>query len=115
MYTENNKLIAEFMGYKPAPCNNGFAWDIGVSIPAKYHLYPIQGMLITKECHYLKFNSSWDWLMPVVAKIEQIPDIYDIEEFLLIRDELCTARIEIVYTTVVDFIKWYNQQSQIQS
>ena len=57
-------------------------------------------------------NSYRDWnsLMPIVKKIEQLEGVYDVEEFLLIRDELCTARIETVYSAVVDFIKWYNEQ-----
>ena len=58
----------------------------------------------------LNYENSWDWLMPVVQKISQIEGVYEIEEFLLIRDELATARIETVYSTVVDFIKYWNER-----
>ena len=68
--TEENILIAEFMGYKLTPCNNGLAWDIGKSIPSHEHLFPIQGVLHTGN--ELNFYTSWDWLMPVVDKIESI-------------------------------------------
>ena len=67
---KSNKLIAEFMGYKLMSCSRGKAWDIGKSIPTKDHLLPIQGMLHTGN--ELKFHKSWDWLMPVIEKIETL-------------------------------------------
>lgn len=53
---EGNRLIAEFMGYDFIAENSHF---------------------IVRESDYLepyhhKFNSSWDWLMPVVEKIETL-------------------------------------------
>lgn len=92
----DNELIAEFMGLDSfkdslASLHQGkINVDVDVYEQAQYH-------------------TSWDWLMPVVGKIEQTPNVYDIEEFLLIRDELCTARIETIYDSVVEFIKWYNE------
>jgi hypothetical protein len=95
MSIENNKLIAEFMGMKYSDersFNNG-EWT-----------YSIRSLN--------KFKTSWDWLMSVVKKIEQIEGSYEIEEFLLIRDELCTGRIETSYLSVVEFIKWYNNKTK---
>lgn len=109
--TENNKLITEFMGYKPAQCNNGFAWDCGESKPNKDHLYPIQGRLITKDCNYLKFHSSWDWLIPVV---NQIKNTGTQEYHLLDRidEALTSVNKPLTYIAVVEFIKWYNEQKK---
>ena len=128
-----NKIIAEFMGYKLMPCNNGKAWDIGKSIPSKDHLLPIQGVLHTGN--ELKFYTSWDWLMPVVEKIEMISK-YDIQsiydersEFMgwypdifsmYPKDNICDflsdlrfkTKLEATYKAVVEFIKWYNQNKE---
>jgi hypothetical protein len=63
-----NQLIVEFLGYKLASCNNGFAW---VS-PFKYSVEDvlgIHGRLFNLSSTYLKFDSSWEWLMPVAIKI----------------------------------------------
>ena len=53
---ENNKLIAEFMGVK-----------IGVD---SYSYRPGQSDLLKEE--NLNYHKSWDWLMPVVEKIESL-------------------------------------------
>ena len=115
--TENNKIIAEFMGFEVAfgdttyPCIMGKqnAWT-----PIKYH-------------------SDWNWLMEVVESIESLKSPYDgfswsIEPFsvlinrnsvciqvdsgksddILFPDMHCKTKIELVYNTCVEFIKWYN-------
>jgi len=66
----------------------------------------------------LKYNTSWDWLMPVVEKIESL--MWEVE----IRATRCTIeqypdsskyfygangdKIKSTYHAVVEFIKWYN-------
>ena len=106
---EQNKLIAEFMGYKLMSCNHGKAWDIGKCIPSKDHLFPIQGVLHTGN--ELKFHTSWDWLMPVVSKITRDEQYIgnDYREHLL--DIVPYGLIEDTYNAVVEFIKWYNNNS----
>jgi hypothetical protein len=65
---ENNKLIAEFMGYELEDVSNfsneytkdGEVWVATMS---------------EEDTHlgrHLLFQTSWDWLMPVVDKIESI-------------------------------------------
>jgi hypothetical protein len=105
--TENNKLIAEFMGY-----------DRGVS-------------------ELMGYDTSWDWLMPVVEKIESLGvkfwvkgntcRVYinrelaeldsnvewngistEFEGFFFIYFEEKTKK-EATYKAVVEFIKWYNE------
>ena len=79
---ENNKLIAEFMGYKN-PSNASDIW---------YH-----------------YDTSWDWLMPVVEKILDISfqDEGDAEDFYSIRD--CMPDINHTYKAVVEFINQLNK------
>jgi len=84
----NNKLIAEFMGYegKYDKCYSPKHND-GTIAP-------------------MQFDSSWDWLIPVVNKIEMecegVPlQLIDISFY----DE-----IHEVYWAVVEFIKTYNDE-----
>ena len=64
MTTENNKIIAKFMGYIDNGCSE-------------------EGFLINPTTNYdediieLKFNSDWNWLMEVVEKIESLKSPYD--------------------------------------
>lgn len=52
-----------------------------------------------------KYDTSWDWLMPVVEKIgkQYIPTDLAINRITIFEP------IEGVYSAVVQFIKWYNQ------
>lgn len=122
---EENKLIAEFMGYKLERCRNGLAWDIGRAIPAKDHLFPIQGLLHTGR--ELKFHTEWNWLMSVVEKIEDIEDefrqakynVNTVQCFVEIVDNRNSEEIVVIdgnnrkqatFKAVVEFIKWYNER-----
>jgi len=77
---ESNKIIAEFMG--------------------NMH----DGDVIHEEL----YDVSWDWLMPVVEKIEQehqgVP-----QQMLYVN---LYSRLEEVYEAVVEFIIWYNQNKK---
>lgn len=102
---EGNKLIADFMGVK---------FDIHGEITGKH------GVIVKGS----RYHSSWDWLMPVVEKIEQIlpddsvvtieykdcyiPVLEDDDSFTIQGNGL--TKIEAVYNAVVEFIKWYNIQ-----
>jgi len=92
-----NKIIALFMG------------DIN-SLDAK--------VSFNKNCTVdeLQYHKSWDWLMPVVEKIEQTNDGCTL---VIIEDERCYidnqkgfeidsvghTKIEAVYNAVIKFIK----------
>ena len=106
---KNNKLIAEFMGGKLKWLNK-----IDSSYVSGYA--NIAG---------LKFHKSWDWLMPVVEKIEslninEIPIevhihsndclISDIEHNSIGELSSLGSKIKSVYECVVEFIKWYNNE-----
>ena len=61
-----NKIIASFMGYKREFVDHG-RYDTGKG----YYSHSLSE---------LQFNSSWDWLIPVIEKIEEIEE-YSIQEF----------------------------------
>lgn len=111
---DGNKLIAEFLCFKYR--NQAKYWG----------RYPLDdnSFLSLKgevEMHSLKFHSSWDWLMPVVEKIESLnftTSIYHLPKTLNTVKILSggadvvgvngETKIEAIYKTVVEFIKWYN-------
>ena len=61
----------------------------------------------------LLFNCSYDWLMPVIYKIDTLiadneaNDIFK-DWFGCVNDALCSRDIEDMYIFVIDFIEWYN-------
>ena len=94
--TENNKLIAEFMGlgkvepYYMEDLNNG---DTNLVFSTG-----------------LKYNTSWDWLMPVVEIILNLQDAYAQERQKVFNS--ISPDINTTYTAVISFIKWYNENKQ---
>lgn len=89
---ENNKLIIEFMGVK---FDKGTFYNMGYDVFSDGNLY----------CKYeLKYHTSWDWLRPVVIKIEQVCEGVP-QELLNIS---LYSDINEVYNAVVEFIKKYN-------
>jgi len=85
---ENNKIIAEFMGITPN--------EAGVYHVSKHKGYSLENLL---------YHTEWNWLMPVVEKIEQVHEGVPQE---LINLSLFST-IDEVYKAVVEFIKQYNQ------
>ena len=88
---ENNKMIAEFIGMQST--------DIG--------WYDNEETLQLQNNTFdeLQFHKSWNWLMPVVDKIEQVHEGVPQE---LIHLSLFSTRDE-VYNAVVEFINEYNK------
>ena len=121
--TENNKLTAEFIGMKPSKI-------FGKYSISKDHCTcnedtPDKAM--NGFASIAKYNTSWDWLMPVVEEIEKLifnDDIYyevrqlggtivsimssDGDELIYIDNE--DSRLKSAYRAVVEFIKWYNEE-----
>ena len=112
MTTENNKIIAKFMGYIDNGCSE-------------------EGFLINPTTNYdediieLKFNSDWNCLMDVVEKIESLGYNFNItsQNATALQNHSAiyqtniysvdgTKKIQATYETVVEFIKWYNQQKE---
>jgi hypothetical protein len=103
----DNELIARFMG--------------GVSQKAtSYSIHDYPNELPSHILKDLKYHKSWDWLMPVVEKIETLKfSVMVIGKYTRIQcphpykefaTDICENKIQSVYKAVVEFIKWYNQQ-----
>lgn len=115
---EGNKLIAEFMGssfktYKKGHIRKDTVtvcyFDDGMS--------PFSGGVSIEN---LKYHSSWDWLMPVVEKIETIDFVVIIKqgECVIVNNsgntpkfiqQVSTTKIESTWLACVEFIEWYNK------
>ena len=107
---EGNKLIAEFVGAK-----NDLS-DI-YYLPEFAHYFNSYGQIEWSDCfrlNELKYYTSWDWLMPVVEKIEKTTAFVNIKGCLVnvsnIVDVSAPSKIEAVWIAVVEFIEWYNNK-----
>ena len=112
MIEENNKLIAEFMGFR-----TGMTWlEDGEYETTHSQQKWVESVLFcgwdnVKEFtpEEMLFHSSWNWLMPVVEKIGKIEFINTKPlAYLMVVNTAITAPIETLYERVVEFIKWYN-------
>jgi hypothetical protein len=122
---KGNKIIADFMEYK----KEGLFYDIDV-----FNL--ITGNLRKHHEEQLCFEISWDWLMPVVDKIESIGETEFYKTRIEINSHCCSinsildncpsiiigsyldspekkkesTKIKAAWRVCIEFIKWYNKQ-----
>jgi hypothetical protein len=105
----NNQLIKEFMG-------------------GEHPIVTGANFTLTEYLSHGLYHKSWDWLMPVVEKIDSLPEtdfeMYPAYESITERSGVAVriwtspgeilvmpqgrSRIEVVYKSVIEFIKWYN-------
>ena len=92
---KNNKLIAEFMGVD-------FHERSTMSVVSRQVKYQ-------PHISELKYHTSWDWLMPVLKKINMKlhPDTYGLWRMINVPTEYT---IKEVHTQAVEFIKQYNDK-----
>lgn len=94
----DNELIANFMGFT---YEKNIGWyDNEMNMPQI--VYDVQNGNCYDE---LLFDKSWDWLIPVVEKIEQINEGVPSQ---LLNISLFNTKEE-VYKAVVEFIKQINK------
>ena len=129
---ENNKLIAEFMGGTLSSVPNLInlpqtRGDANIHSVKGSEMLP-NGTYSVHRLNELKYHSSWDWLMPVVDKIES-DERFDVNILqygtIISSNTKERGHIEIVnnvanisfdskidhtYKAVVEFIKQYNNQ-----
>lgn len=106
---ENNRLIAEFMEYP----------GDGKGL----YFFHLKGNDVLVSADNLKYHTSWDWLIPVVEKIELLG--YSVEKNFqrvdkdwqclitkgndILFQEFAYDSIEAMYQVVVSFIEFYNK------
>lgn len=124
---ENNRLIAEFMGWESNRYSN---------LPNKLH----KGNSDDERSVYvgsLEYHTSWDWIMHVVEKIDNINcndytgftfqiNKTSVSVFCHVKSRMdgvifqtpwrkeC-SKIEAVYEGVLEFVKFYNTKTPHQN
>ena len=109
---EGNKLIAEFMGAEVSQAYSKTKEQDGLMFYYQKDSSPATYRNLSSAA--IKYHSSWEWLMPVYIKIvrEKLWDSYEegVIIFNILYDRLADAEgIDKVYESIVEFIKWYNQ------
>lgn len=135
-----NELIAKFMGVKET---KGFYDSYGIQTP---HYYTGNGICRSASYsvpdksfddfikHLAKYHTSWDWLMPVVEKIESMGfetlicsysgQYMNILHNVSVKDATVenptktlgtgNTKIQAVYTAVLSFITWHNENDKLK-
>lgn len=122
------ELVAKFYGLKPDPEDVGFKYQVPHFIDGKNNpmvcgrdycewadSYTEPGDSIHGAGGYclsismLEFNTSWDWLKPVIDKIGQL----DLDKEPLDGVSIY-SNIQVVFDQVVMFIKEYNELNKAQ-
>lgn len=128
---ENNKLIAEFMGsicemVDHTEGNEDYCKSKGIDkwlIPtwSKPEGFKDEWGWSKYRMGYWEYHSSWDWIMPVVEKIESIGYIFELKlkwakisdaktkETIVLRWEQDKTRLDAAFYAVIEFILWYNE------
>jgi hypothetical protein len=119
---ENNKVIMKYMGIEPKFILGKYRWD---DLPYFVTSNESKRKTINSVAEYVKYHKSWDWLMPVVEKIEE--DFEDLDIDILCHgtriyvwrtdEELVnniaklsfSNKIEHTYDAVVKFLKLQKQ------
>lgn len=107
--TQESKLIAEFMGFEPFH-NNHYR--------CLFELYHNDQILPPQ---HMRFHSSFDWLMPVIDKLEQetgyglvLGSDYaywnKFGENPLDEEFSGITRLETAYEATIGLIQWHNSQ-----
>jgi hypothetical protein len=99
---KDNKLIAEFMGEKFTD-NSGVVQGLNYKLIEKKH---------GKGNNGFRFHTSWDWLMPVVEKIENggLDPHELIDKSLRKNNQKRWRSIEDLYNVAVYLIKIHNDE-----
>ena len=128
---EKNRMIAEFMGFKPEKTVVNVAQPSGYTKAKNVIAYQVEakrtdGITNLTHDYMLKYHTSWDWLMPVVIYINvntehtfviQAMDcyVYNVNNGKQVTQPSMKYQpselINSVYETVIEFIEMYNQKN----
>ncbi|MFD2874061.1 hypothetical protein ACFS5N_16380 [Mucilaginibacter ximonensis] len=115
---EHAELIAKFLGYKVEDTPGG---DVGM-----YYQNAQGDWIYSRSIYDTYYHSHWDWLMPVVEKIESIkPDGLNVVYGVQIDSNYCLihkdgevpitehqsdTKFDATIRAVIDFIRWHNNE-----
>ena len=105
MNEKENKIIAEFMGYNYDKCIASTDKSVTLQEQGEYFIPKYNSGDWVSESE-LEFHESWDWLMPVVDKIE----IEGFDPHGLIDNALGSREIEDVHDACITLIKAHNSE-----
>lgn len=130
---ENNKLIAKFMGYmcdnpEEDSCTFETPFMINTSDKENWEA-DINDWNSWLRADEMQYHTSWDWLMPVVEKIESFVYENGCAKYNVIIEQSWVDIIDnhtsdeivgvdadskdiAVYKAVVEFIEWYNKKEE---
>jgi len=114
---DNNKLIAKFMGYQPYEHTDSIA--IRINKDNEFNSLDFGHI-------HTKFHNDWNWLMPVVEKIETLGFTIEKNFQPIDKDWQCLVvkgndillqefnedSIKAMYYLVSSFIKMYNYKNK---
>lgn len=107
---QDSALFAEFMGWKYYDDIECYETPHVICKADDLYDATIEDWTSTIKPEDMKFNSSWDWLMPVVRKCMSVGD--DTDEWDALYDALSTIDITEACQAAEKFIKWYNEQEK---
>lgn len=131
---EGNRLIALFIGFKEQGIGIIYPFTDRVFDEALYvpdmtmscseGRYEARRITQRHSLSELKFHRSWDWLMPVVLKIESLgynvhskkvsAEIFDsYYNKSLMKSGRCESKILALWKVCVDFVIMYNELNRI--
>ena len=113
---KDNKMIAEFMGLESREHINvrDLSHTVSFFVPVVSTGYEGGNWLTCGDLPY----HTWNWLMPVVSKIESLGYVFTIqggkaEYGEMISEARCFIeedKLTSTYTAVIEFIKEYNDE-----
>lgn len=116
---KGNKLIAEFIGAVYIRREDLFDDHI-IEEFIYNNNHPISKQIpkVTENLYHLRYHLSWDWLMPVVEKIETLGYKWEIGMSATSPYHYCKiwsigtiegiSTLDAIYGAIIEFIKWYN-------
>ena len=104
---DKNRLIAEFMGIKTLRYHEGIDDD-------RYYFHDFEFPFL--EPGDMKYNSSWNWLMPVGKKCKELlirpkngEEVYMLE---YLEGMFFSFNVNLAFESVVEFIESYNEENK---
>lgn len=107
--TENNKLIAEFIGLKPRLVSPDFYAMQKDNIHITGHKPEVVLFGFSESA---KYHSDWNWLIEVIKKCREKQFFGSQQIISTIDNRLLQLDLLATYSNVVEFIKMYNLQNK---